>query len=68
MLSKEDEQKLKDLKDLEERTRNTLIDTQIKIKELEKDNCTHGVLSDYDGLQYYYTHCDKLFLASPSLF
>lgn len=67
MLS-EQEQKLKDLKDLEEYTRNVLIDTQNKIRELEKLNCPHGVLSDYDGLQYYCTHCDKLFVISPSPF
>ena len=64
----EQDQKLKDLKDLEEHTRNNLIKIQDDIRELEKNNCPHGVLSNYDDLQYYCTHCDKLFVTSPSPF
>lgn len=65
---KENEQKLKDLKDLEEHTRNVLIDTQDKIRELEKDNCPHEKLSKYDELQVECNSCRKLFLLTPSPF
>lgn len=67
MLS-EQEQKLKDLKDLEEHTRNVLIATQDKIRELEKLECPHEKLSNYDGLQVECNSCRKLFLLTPSPF
>lgn len=67
MLS-EQEQKLKDLKDLEEHTRNVLIDTQDKIRELEKDTCNHESLSKYDKLQVVCNSCRELFLLTPSPF
>lgn len=69
MLS-EQEQKLKDLKDLEEHTRNVLIDTQDKIRELENGLCDHDELIQYDSLQYVCKNetCHKLFLLTPSPF
>lgn len=67
MLS-EQEQKLKDLKDLEEHTRNVLIDTQNKIRELERQQCEHESLSKYDELQVVCNSCRELFLLTPSPF
>ncbi len=64
----EQEQKLKDLKDLEEHTRNNLIKIQDDIRELEKNNCPHEKLSNYDGLQVECNSCKKLFLLTPSPF
>lgn len=67
MLS-EQEQKLKDLKDLEEHTRKNLIKIQEDIRELEKDNCPHESLSKYDELQVVCNSCRELFLLIPSPF
>lgn len=68
MLSKEQQEQLKNLKDLEEHTRNTLIDTQTKIKELEKLKCEHESLSKYDELQVVCNSCNELFLLTLSPF
>lgn len=68
MLSEEKQQKLKDLKDLEEHTRTVLIDTQDKIRELENGLCDHKSLSKYDELQVVCNSCRELFLLTPSPF
>ena len=67
MLS-EQEQKLKDLKDLEEHTRNNLIKIQDDIRELELVICDHFGLTKRDTLQYSCDSCQKFFLISESPF
>jgi len=68
MSNKELETKLKDLKDLEEHTRNNLMKIQDDIRELEENNCPHESLSKYDELQVVCNSCSELFLLTKSPF
>lgn len=61
MSNKELETKLKDLKELEEHTRNNLIQIQDDIRELEESKCKHQSLTYHNGVVWQCDDCNELF-------